>query len=147
MPSHPDHHRETGAGNNCENYVVIKESKNDCCTCVTQKNKNRPDWDRIYEKSKALSRTSNPIKTPLLALPYGKPPLPSEYTVETVKNRQTCKFFVYICREINLTVSNFHCKPKSPSSYMFVVHTCTYTYKDLEVSKLYCCETSTMHAL
>lgn len=46
---------------------------------IYQKNKNRPDWDRIYEKSKALSRTSNPIKTPLLALPYGKPPLPSEY--------------------------------------------------------------------
>jgi hypothetical protein len=45
---------------------------------IVQKNKNRPDWDRIYEKSKALSRTSNPIKTPLLALPYGKPPLPSE---------------------------------------------------------------------
>ena len=48
--------------------------------CV-QKNKNRPDWDRIYEKSKALSRTGNPVKTPLLALPYGKPPLPSECSV------------------------------------------------------------------
>ena len=50
---------------------------------IMQKNKNRPDWDRIYERSKALSRTSNPIKAPLLALPYGKPPLPSKwYKVE-----------------------------------------------------------------
>ena len=52
-----------------------------------QKNKNRPDWDRIYERSKALSRTNNPIKAPLLALPYGKPPLPSKYMYCT---RCTC---------------------------------------------------------
>ena len=37
------------------------------------------DWDNIYKRSKMLVRTNAPIKAPLLALPYGKPPLPSTF--------------------------------------------------------------------
>ena len=46
-------------------------------THTLQQKSRKPDWDRIYERSKALSRTGNPIKVPLLALPFGKPPLSS----------------------------------------------------------------------
>lgn len=38
----------------------------------------QPDWDNIYGRHKILLRTNEPIKSPLLALPYGKPKLPSE---------------------------------------------------------------------
>ena len=39
----------------------------------------RSDWDNIYKQRKILVRTNSPIKAPLLALPYGKPPLPSTF--------------------------------------------------------------------
>ena len=41
-------------------------------------NSQQPDWDRVYLTHRILSRINTPIKAPLLALPYGKPPLPSE---------------------------------------------------------------------
>ena len=39
----------------------------------------RSDWDNIYKQRKILVRTNSLIKAPLLALPYGKPPLPSTF--------------------------------------------------------------------
>lgn len=47
----------------------------------TQKSK-KPDWDVVYERYRILTRTDIPIKTPLLALPYGKPNLPSKSGLE-----------------------------------------------------------------
>ena len=48
-----------------------------CMLLCVQKSRN-PDWDILYEKQKILWRSTNPIKSPLLALPYGKPKLQGE---------------------------------------------------------------------
>ncbi len=47
--------------------------------CFTQKNSHYPDWDLIYDRYKIMAHSSQSIKSPLLALPYGKPPLTSMY--------------------------------------------------------------------
>jgi myosin X len=58
------------------------------------KNAHRPDWERIYQAQKILCRISTPIKAPLLALPYGKPPLaPEKEELYSTRHGEAVKIF------------------------------------------------------